>query len=326
MYLADPEHLEEMQHKVGRCLVEAVEVWRPTDDLSRLIWASGSYRCDDEFAAKSRQITFERGEGLPGIAWEKGLPVVSQELPEDDFVRGEAARRVGISCLVAVPAMQADKCRGVVSFLCRGGENLQGAFEVWHRNDRDELGLSSSYYSNLERFGAVSQCVRFPRRAGLPGETWSDREPKILSRVGLSKNFMRAAGARAENLSVAIAWPIMRNALELEAVFMMLSAAKSPIASVMEVWKPEQGGEQWKLAQSSYGPFIGLEPVSEKISFSPGEGLVGRVVKTSAPLVSEEPSCEPERGKLFAEYGFTWSLGLPVFVGEELSAVVVMIQ
>ncbi|MEQ8208234.1 MAG: hypothetical protein RH917_00255 [Lacipirellulaceae bacterium] len=322
--------MEALQHPAGISLVQAVEVWLPSEDQSRITWASGSYTGHDEFAQKSKAITFERGEGLPGIAWEKGLPVVSQELSEDDFVRGEAARRIGIDCLVAVPVMQNEQCRGVVSFLCRGGEGLQGAFEVWHRNDRDELGLSSSYYSNLERFGAVSQCVRFPRRAGLPGETWNDREPKIVSRVGLSKSFMRAAGARAENLSVAIAWPIMRTALELEAVFMMLSSAKSPIASVMEVWKPqpkeEEEGNRWCLADSSYGPFIGLEPVSEKLCFGEGEALVGRVAASRTPMVSEDLASEPTRGELFAEYGFTWSLGLPVFVGEELTAIVVMMQ
>ena len=144
--------------------------------------------------------------------------------------------------LIAWPCLRANDCRGVVVFECESGDELRGAFEVWRRNDRGELGLSEGWYANLQRLEQVSKYIKFPRRAGLPGKTWDDRFPRVLGRLTESKDFIRVAAARSDRLSSAISIPFMQRPPELDAVTLVLSASSSPFARAIEVWAKDPEG------------------------------------------------------------------------------------
>lgn len=306
-------------------LLRAVEVWRLNDEGDHLVWGGGAYGELESLRAASVDETFACGEGLPGAAWETRSPVVMHQLAAGVFKRAEAARDAGLVAGVALPCYRGDELEGVVVFLCGKGDDAQGAFEVWSRNHRDELGLSASYYANLERFGLISQYVKFPRGSGLPGETWESRFPKLIPRLGQSRNFMRAAGAAADGISTALSIPMMRSSLELDAIVVLLSSCRAPLAHVFEIWAREQEGESLRICQADYGPFVSLQPAATKLRYQAGEGLAGRVWESGVPEVTEfAPELEPARGASFAELGLTTALALPVYVSTELAAVVTL--
>ncbi|TWT89772.1 hypothetical protein Mal64_01510 [Pseudobythopirellula maris] len=315
----------------ARELAPVVEVWRPTESGDRLEWASGSYGPHQALQAESATITFAPGEGLPGMAWADRSPVLLDNLFQAGFVRDHTAREAGLTSGIAIPCLSGERLHGVVVFLCDHNSNAQGAFEVWRRNDRDELSLENGYHANLERFGKVSQYVKFPRGAGLPGKTREARFPQLIGNVGASKEFMRAAGAKAEGLASALSLPIMRGTLDIDSVVLMLSAAKTPIAHCFEIWAPAEGssptGTVWRLASGVYGPFVDLGPPSATMRLAPGQGLVGRAAQTGAPLVSTRlPDFEPGRGDQLGEYGLNTGVALPFYQGERIAAIVTMIR
>ena len=54
--------------------IRAAEVWLPDADGTLLEHGGGLYGEATDFARRSRDLCFGRGEGLPGFAWEDGAP------------------------------------------------------------------------------------------------------------------------------------------------------------------------------------------------------------------------------------------------------------
>jgi PAS domain S-box-containing protein len=69
------------------------------------------------FAAATADVTFERGDGLPGQVWlerrPRWVPNVTQS---PDFVRAELARRSGLKAAAAVPVMADDEVAAILCF------------------------------------------------------------------------------------------------------------------------------------------------------------------------------------------------------------------
>lgn len=221
------------------------------------------------------------------------------------------------------PCFRGDQCRGVVRIQGDSAEGAQGAFEVWRRDDRGELGLSDSWYANLDGLGQISQYVKFPRRAGLPGLTWEDRFPRVLGEVSQSKSFVRVAAARSSGLSTALGVPFMQKSPNLDAVLLLLSTNTTPIARVIEVWARESESSALKIVSADYGSMIDLAPLSRRLTLRRGEGIAGHVYEQAAPWITQDLlGVEFPRGDRLAEYGLRVGLGVPVFIGDDLVACV----
>lgn len=118
--LASSASLEEAAAPVLRTVGETLRC-----DLG-VLWqldAGGSLRCahvwrapgiePSEFERFSRQITFARGEGLPGRAWDTGKPAWISEAP---FPRSVAAQRKGPHAALAFPLLSEGQVLGVLEF------------------------------------------------------------------------------------------------------------------------------------------------------------------------------------------------------------------
>ena len=303
-------------------IVQAIEVWRPTSAEGPLSLGCCVYGDHEHLEGERRQTQYPLGEGIVGRAAQSGQPWIG---PTDSL--GDEYLGLPASHLLVVPFMEAGRCQGVVLVACNQGEDNQAGVEIWRPNERGELGLSESWHPNLQRFGLISQYVKFPRQAGLPGKVWADRFPRVMGSIGSSQAFIRAAGAKAEGLSTALGLPLMRTAMELESVLVLLSSNRSPIAKAMEVWAMDPETKKLKIVSADYGPHIDLAPLSRKLSLGVGEGIAGHVYRDRSPWATWDLlGVEFPRGELFVEQGFRWGLGMPVFVGKELRAVAVLIN
>jgi hypothetical protein len=224
---------------------------------------------------------------------------------------------------VTLPAFRAAECRGSVELEFNANGEQRAAVELWRPNERGELGLTAGWHPGLEQFGLVSQYIKFPRRAGLPGMVWSDRFPRVLGQLGSSRDFVRIAGARNAGLASAVGIPWMKNAWELGGVVLMLSASASPLFRAMEVWASPSASDDLQIVSADYGDDAELAAMSRELLLAPGAGLAGRVVAAEAPLVANDPALsELQRGALLGERQFRGGVGWPVFAGESLIAVV----
>jgi PAS domain S-box-containing protein len=96
---------------------DAATLWQPESDGGRLVH-TGTWEAPGAhvpaLAADAALRTFERGQGLPGLAWLKRAPVVVEDLWTDPrFLRPEAARADVLRTGVAFPVMRGDSLLAV---------------------------------------------------------------------------------------------------------------------------------------------------------------------------------------------------------------------
>ena len=98
-------------------IARAFEVWSP-DVNGNLRLQQSAYSADlATFAAESRGHTFAPGEGLPGRAYQSGLPVVLGNIQVGPFVRHRAAEQAGLNVGVAIPIHDGKETIAVVVLL-----------------------------------------------------------------------------------------------------------------------------------------------------------------------------------------------------------------
>jgi phosphoserine phosphatase RsbU/P len=96
---------------------DAAILWQPEDVGGRLTHA-GTWTAPGEAVPAlhddTRIRTFGRGEGLPGLVWQRRRPVVSEDMQHDPrTVRAAAARSDGVRTVVAFPFLRGDSLLGV---------------------------------------------------------------------------------------------------------------------------------------------------------------------------------------------------------------------
>lgn len=312
----------------GTKLLRAVEVWCPSDDGLQLERTSSFYANADAFKAVSDKTTFHRGSGLPGLVWEAGVPVVFNDLASTDFVRHEAARLDELTAGIGVPVFDGEKLVSVLLFLCHTSELSAAAFESWILEEtRNELMPGTGFYANLDRFRRMTQYLRFPYGAGLPGDVWQTRMPRLMNRLADSTDFLRASGADAEGLDFGLAVPVVRNQDEIRSVVLLLSSDRSPISQVIQIWTPNEDRSAFEMTSTIAAGAPPMASLCHEISCGAGQGLVGTVWQNRRPEVQIGFESEPQPlAELALECGLTWSAGWPVIAHGEVQAVCVFID
>ncbi len=312
--------MDGMQH----AFVQAVEVWVPEGNL--LQRHSGAYGVLSVFAEASADLTLQKGQGLPGVAFRSMRPEVWHELGAH-FVRAQSARLEGLSAAVALPWFRGNTLVAVVVFLCGNRAETGGCIEVWEPTEQRLLVHMDGYYGRLSAFEDVSRVMRFPLGAGLPGTVWERGLPQIVEDLGNSTSFMRAAAARESGVTSGLGIPLLCGG-QVTHVVTFLSAESTPLARAFEIWVPDASG-RLSLKQSYYAPGLStLKDQSTFMSLARGEDVAGRVFESGLPCAL---SCTAQAGMSPAflradaarELGLSFAVGLPVHDGDRLRAVVV---
>jgi PAS domain S-box-containing protein len=102
---------------------DAATLWQPESCGGRLAHA-GTWTAPDEtvpaLQCDTRVRTFVRGEGLPGLVWQRGAAVVIEDLWSDSrFLRQDAARSDGLRTAVAFPILRGETLLGVCELFAR---------------------------------------------------------------------------------------------------------------------------------------------------------------------------------------------------------------
>jgi len=112
----------------------AIELWRNEPQVSKdLLLDDGYYGATSNvFEFISRRTAFRKGTGLPGLAWESGLPVFMQDLGRGGrFLRADSAQKVGINRGFAIPLSAAGDDVYVMAFLSALATPIVRRFETW---------------------------------------------------------------------------------------------------------------------------------------------------------------------------------------------------
>lgn len=112
----------------------AIEVWHNDPAASKdLTLDEGYYGTTAEaFEYISRRTAFRKGTGLPGLAWDTGLPVFMPDLGKGGrFLRADGAVKVGINRGFAVPCSTPGTDSFVMAFLSALATPIVRRFESW---------------------------------------------------------------------------------------------------------------------------------------------------------------------------------------------------
>ena len=213
----------------------------PSADGTFLAFSSGLFPEAAAFEAITRQMTFARGEGLPGRAWAAGHPIMMRELIGSYFKRAAAARAIDLTCAVACPVFQGDALRCVVVFLMGGAPSTVGSVELWRNDSRlsSDMSLVDGFFGMATHASALEALTRdgwLARGTGAPGLAWQKGEAIFIPDIAQSRQFLRKQVALALGIGRALALPCTVLGTSTW-VLSMLSAASAPIARRFEIWR-----------------------------------------------------------------------------------------
>ena len=192
------------------------------------------------------------------------------------------------------------------------------AIEIWIPGDQpSELQLVQSYSESAE-FKDVSQSMRFAYGDGLPGRTWAEGEPVVLSDIS-EPYFKRVELAEAANIRCAVSIPIFGGEF-LQAVVVLFCGNESGQVGAMELWQnPDGSNTELRLVDGFYGDLERFEWVSRKLTIMRDRGLPGLAWAENCPVVMTElhKSTAFLRAANAAESGISNGIAIPFTYGHD---------
>ena len=195
----------------------AIELWHNAPDRSPdMTLAEGHYGGAAEvFAFMSKHSSFRQGFGLPGLAWQSGLPVFMLDLGKGSrFLRADSAMRVGINRGLALPCSTAASASGhdsyVLAFLSALGTPIALHIETWLPDaDYRHLLRDSGFCEAQGALGQGGLAERAERGEGALGQALVSGVP-VISVAADAQPGPAGAAARAAKLRSLVALPLWR--------------------------------------------------------------------------------------------------------------------
>lgn len=295
---------------MSQTFIKATEFWLPSQDRSQLEYGGGLYGPAARMARISREMCFGYGEGLPGLAWQTGAPVVLHSFEGSYFRRTEAALADGLTCGIALPIFMGDYLSSVVVFFCGDDEDHAGAIEVWRNEPAQskDMTLADGHYGRTaDTFEFTSRRTAFRAGTGLPGLAWQQRAPVFLPDLGRGSGFLRGDSAVKVGINRGFALPCATPGDD-QYVLAFLSALGTPIARRVEIWRPDARTQTLALSAGFCESAGMLERAPGELT--KGQGTVGRCWLTGLPGLSTGLESEP--GGVSQVPGLSSLVALPV--------------
>ena len=227
-----------------RQCIKGIEVWEPTDDDKEIRLTKSCYRDAASFHEASRNLTFRRGEGLPGRIWEQGTPAFLKELITTEFVRRDIAGAAGVTTAIGLPIFANGKVKSVVLILLDSRHQMKTVFELWSYDaSAGGLTLAGGTYINCERLRRLSEFVTLPIGEGLAGIAYEQSRPYVASQLADDKFAVRGLALAAEQLVSGVAIPLTDSGQASDDVLLLFNSDLTPMFSVLQLWKRNGGNE-----------------------------------------------------------------------------------
>jgi len=192
----------------------AIELWHNAPHTSQNMTLDDGYygTTAEPFESTSRQIMFRKGTGLPGLAWESGLPLFMPDLSQQTrFLRADSAAQVGVNHGLAIPCSTRGDDVWVMAFLSTPATPIARRYETWLPDAAQrQLSRRDGF---CEQFGPIDGAsgVRIDSGAGALGRTLARWSPSITEHAQREPGAVGAA-AREAGLGSVVALPVVRDA------------------------------------------------------------------------------------------------------------------
>ncbi len=191
--------------------VGAIELWHNDPKRSlELSLVDGYFGHAEGFEWISRHTGFRPGFGLPGLVWQRELPVVMADLGYSTrFLRAEEALKVGINKGLGMPSPYLPGQHYVLTFLSALGTPIAQRFEVWVPNaTREYLVFEAGDCDRKPDFDHDHHFIRIARGTGVLGQVLRTGKPQ-MQRGFRDDNDPISLSARQADLNAVIAMPLL---------------------------------------------------------------------------------------------------------------------
>lgn len=161
----------------------AIEYWANDypDRSNELGVVDGYYGTLEYFEFVSRKTKIMKGFGLPGLIWEKEMPVLMNDLGESaSFIRGRDAKNAGITTGIGIPVLLQQECIDIMVFLSAKSTPIARRLQIWLPDENHEkLYCDASYGTELDELIGTFEERTFSRSQELLGKVWLSGVPDI---------------------------------------------------------------------------------------------------------------------------------------------------
>ena len=183
----------------------AIEVWcgDPANPQALLVM-DGYYGTLDYFEQVSRSVTMLKGEGLPGLAWQSGMPVLIEDIAEAEaFLRSADARQAGISTGLSIPVLNNSEKAYVMTFLSAKATPLAKRIQIWIPEGK-RLICQTGYSKTSNELATLFENISVEKGVGALGRVWLTGMPIITGDIENP-----AYNPELDNLSSMLAIPVI---------------------------------------------------------------------------------------------------------------------
>ena len=184
----------------------AIEVWRNnTVSKNKLNVMDGYYGTLQHFEAISRQISIPKGQGLAGLAWKTGMPVLVDDINKaDTFIRANDAQQAGISMGIGIPLSGNPGQSYIMTFLSAKSTPIAKRIQIWIPDSQGkQLICQRGYSKNNNDLAEIFETITINKGRGALGRVWLTGMPVI------SGNHEPDYNPELDSLSSMLAIPVI---------------------------------------------------------------------------------------------------------------------
>jgi len=185
----------------------AIEVWG-NDPVSgdSLHVIDGYYGTLEHFGNVSRQVTMPKGQGIPGVAWAMGMPVLTEDIGRvSEYVRSVDAQQASITTVLGIPIINSCEQIYVMTFLSARATPIAKRIQIWTPDRQGkQLVCRQGYSKNNNNLAEIFETMTVNKGVGALGRVWLTGMPVITGNREASEY-----NADLDNLSSMLAIPVI---------------------------------------------------------------------------------------------------------------------
>ena len=186
----------------------AIEVWSNSSTSDNTLKVmDGYYGTLQHFEAISRQISMPKGQGLAGLVWEKGLPVLIDDIGKATaFIRASDAQQAGIGTGIGIPVSDTLQKTYIMTFLSAKATPIAKRIQLWVPDQQGkQLICQQGYSKNSNNLAEIFETTPVNKGIGALGRVWLTGMPVITGAHESEYN------PELNSLSSMLAIPVIEN-------------------------------------------------------------------------------------------------------------------
>lgn len=158
----------------------AIEVWSNGSANQGILQVmDGYYGTLADFERISRLTNLPKGQGIPGLVWQTGLPVLMEDIGKAQaFVRAADAQRAGITTGIGLPVGNCADQAYVMTFLSAKATPIAKRIQIWMPVG-NQLVCQQGYSKQSNPLAEIFETIAVDKGVGALGRVWLTGMPVI---------------------------------------------------------------------------------------------------------------------------------------------------